>query len=236
MDSSLEAKLIPEDAQLSGDCGILIPAFNEEAGVAKVIETALASRLGPVLVVDDGSDDNTTEVALEADANVLKLIKNQGKGGAVFAGAQTLDTEVILMIDADLTGLTTEHLHDLAKPVLRGDFDMTRGVFTGGRLSTTAAQQIAPFLNGQRALLREKLLALPDFRDARFGVEVIITQGAEDHNWRWQNIALKDVSQVMKEEKRGFIQGVQYRIKMYYDLISTWLNLKRQRGKSEETV
>ena len=234
MDSSLGAKLFPEDAQLSGDCGVLIPAFNEEAGVAVVLKVALASNLGPVLVVDDGSNDQTTNIALKAGANVLKLAENQGKGGAVYAGARILDTRVILMLDADLTGLTTKHLVDLANPVLKGDLDMTRGIFTGGRFSTTAAQQLAPYLNGQRALLREKLLALPNFKEARFGIEVIITRGAEKHKWRWQDVPLKDVSQVMKEEKRGFWMGVNYRIKMYYDLISTWFRSKENRKKKKE--
>jgi glycosyltransferase involved in cell wall biosynthesis len=107
------------------------------------------------LVVDDGSNDNTAERAREAGASVLVLAKNTGKGGAVAAGARALQTEVIILIDADLIGLQIEHLVKLATPVLEGEVEMTRGTFRGGRWPTATAQRLAPQLNGQRAIRRQ---------------------------------------------------------------------------------
>jgi glycosyltransferase involved in cell wall biosynthesis len=203
---------------------VLIPAFDEAGTVADVVQVARAAALGPVLVVDDGSSDATSEKALEAGAVVLRLLQNQGKGGAVWAGAEALQTEVVVLIDADLLGLTPKHLRDLAQPVLEDKADMTRGVFVGGRWQTTAAQKLTPQLNGQRAILREKLLSLPDFRASRYGIEIIITQAAKRLGWRCQDVALQDVSQVMKEEKRGFWAGFKYRLGMYRDLIKAIFN------------
>ncbi len=208
-------------------CGILIPAFNEETTVARVVSVALESSLGAVLVVDDGSSDRTATVAKQAGATVLQLPKNLGKGGAVFEGIRALQTELVLMIDADLIGLTTQHLKDLAQPVLDGKADMTRGVFTGGRWTTTAAQQLTPQLNGQRAIVREKLLGVPHLRDSRYGIEVAITEHAKRERWRVTDVAMPNVSQVMKEEKRGLWQGLKYRLWMYADIFRTYIKRKQ---------
>lgn len=210
----------------SSVCSILIPAFNEEKTIARIVAVALESNLGSVLVVDDGSSDQTASVAKQAGATVLQLPQNLGKGGAVFEGIRALQSEIVLLIDADLTGLTTEHLRSLARPVLDGKADMTRGVFTGGRWTTTAAQQLTPQLNGQRAIVREKLLGVPGLRDSRYGVEIAITEHAKREGWRVVEVAMPNVSQVMKEEKRGFWQGLKYRLWMYADILRTYLRKK----------
>ncbi len=214
--------LFPKDLDLTGDCAVVIPAYNEEATVASIVKLALEANLGLVLVVDDGSTDKTKENSLAAGAAVLKIIENVGKGGAVWLAAKTLQTKAIVLIDADLTGLKSQHIIDLAKPVLNDEVDMTRGNFSGGRWQTTAAQNISPQLNGQRGILREKLLALPDFSKSRYGIEIAITKGAKKNNWRTANIDLKDVSQIMKEEKRGFLAGFIIRLGMYRDILKTW--------------
>jgi hypothetical protein len=212
---------------LTGICGILIPAFNEEKTVATVVRVAVESSLGSVLVVDDGSSDQTASVAGRAGAAVLKLPKNLGKGGAVFEGIRALQTEIVLLIDADLTGLTAKHLKDLAQPVLDGKADMSRGVFTGGRWTTTAAQQLTPQLNGQRAIKREKLLKIQGLRDSRYGIEIAITERAKRENWRTVDVAMPNVSQIMKEEKRGFWQGLKVRLWMYADILKTYIKGKK---------
>jgi glycosyltransferase involved in cell wall biosynthesis len=208
---------------LKGLCGILIPAFNEEKTVARIVQVALESQIGPVLVVDDGSSDNTTSIAEQAGATVLKLTKNLGKGGAVFEGSSALQTDVVLLIDADLTGLNAQHLKALAEPVITKRTEMTRGVFTGGRWATTAAQHLTPVLNGQRAIVREKLLTVPGLRESRYGIEVAITEHAKRQSWRTTDVEMLNVSQVMKEEKRGFWQGLKYRFAMYADILRTYL-------------
>lgn len=209
-------------------CAILIPAYNEASSIATVIVTAAAAKLGPVLVVDDGSLDGTSGVAGRAGAEVLRLPRNTGKGGAVFAGASHLAADVVILIDADLTGLTPEHLSALALPVMRGEVDMTRGVFKGGRWSTTAAQKIVPQLTGQRAIRRELLLGLADLPSSRYGIEVVITEAARKGHWRTCDVRLPGVSQVMKEEKLGLVHGVGRRLRMYGDIVLALTGFKRQ--------
>jgi glycosyltransferase involved in cell wall biosynthesis len=217
-----------DEHSTQADCSILIPAYNEEQSIATVIRSAAAARLGPVLVVDDGSTDATAEVAHRAGADVLRLPHNKGKGGAVFAGASRLSSEVVILLDADLTGLSPSHLRALAVPVMKGEVDMSRGVFKGGRWSTTAAQKIVPHLTGQRAIRRTLLLELDGLQESRYGIEVVITEAARKRNWRTCDVPLPGVSQVMKEEKLGLVQGVGRRLRMYGDIVLALAGFKRQ--------
>ena len=80
----------------------LIPAYNEAQRVGKVIAGALVHL--PVLVVDDGSSDDTADQAKQAGATVLKQSPNQGKGAALQAGFQWAikhKFEAVITLDAD---------------------------------------------------------------------------------------------------------------------------------------
>ncbi|UCH26159.1 MAG: glycosyltransferase [Trueperaceae bacterium] len=221
--ASFEGSDSARSGTLYGHCGVLIPAFDEARTIGSVVKTALKAKLGPVLVVDDGSNDDTAERAREAGASVLVLATNIGKGGAVAAGARALQTEVIVLIDADLTGLKSEHLVELAAPVLEGKVEMTRGTFLGGRWTTATAQRLAPQLNGQRAIRRQSLLNIDGLERSRYGLEIAITEYARRIGWRTSNVPLHGVSQVMKEEKRGLIKGFIDRLRMYRDIVTTLL-------------
>ena len=80
----------------------LIPAWNEGARMRPIVE-ATRARL-PVLVVDDGSDDDTAAVAEAAGATVVRHAENRGKGVALMAGfAWALERgyDAVLTLDAD---------------------------------------------------------------------------------------------------------------------------------------
>ncbi|MEX2503171.1 MAG: glycosyltransferase [Trueperaceae bacterium] len=209
---------VPSDAR----CAILIPAKDEAERVGSVVAVALRAGLGLVLVVDDGSRDATALVADGAGAEVLRLGENRGKGGALLAGAEHLEQEVLVLLDADLVGLRPEHVRALADPVLAGEVEMTRGVFHGARWSTTAAQRIAPQLGGQRGIVRERLLEVQGLADSRYGVEIRIGDTAFDRSWTWRDVPLPGVSQVTKEEKDGWWRGVRNRVGMYRDIVRSW--------------
>jgi glycosyltransferase involved in cell wall biosynthesis len=198
---------------------ILIPALDEAATIAQVVAVARRANLGPVLVIDDGSADDTAALARRAGAEVLRLPRNRGKGGALAAGARERSEEVLVLLDGDLVGLRPQHVRALAEPVVRNEADMTRGVFVGGRWATTFAQKWMPVLNGQRALRRAGLLAVEDLDASRYGVEVAISEHARHAHWRTRDVPLRGVSQVMKEEKRGPLRGLSVRVRMYAEIL-----------------
>jgi len=208
---------------------VVVPAYNEAATVGRVARTALSAGVGAVVVVDDGSVDGTAEAAMAAGADVVRLGHNGGKGGALQAGAMAVREEVLVLLDADLVGLRAEHVRALAAPVLSGEVDMTRGIFTGGRFRTSLAQRVTPQLSGQRALRREALLAVPGLGDSRYGVEVAITRHAIRCGWRFVDVPLPGVSQVMKEEKRGLLKGLGSRARMYGDIVAALLRPRWRR-------
>lgn len=80
----------------------LIPGYNESERIRAVIEATRAFL--PVLVVDDGSTDDTAAIAEAAGATVLKQVPNQGKGAALkrgFRWAIDNGADAVLMLDAD---------------------------------------------------------------------------------------------------------------------------------------
>ena len=80
----------------------LIPAYREAPRVAAVVTGALVHL--PVVVVDDGSDDGTADVAEAAGATVIRQVPNQGKGAALRAGFRhvlALGCEAVVTLDAD---------------------------------------------------------------------------------------------------------------------------------------
>jgi hypothetical protein len=205
---------------------VVIPAYNEARRIRRVIEVARrCPGVAEVLVVDDGSGDQTSRVSSAAGARVVRLRENQGKGAAMLAGATAASCEVLVFLDADLLGLEVTHLQALAGPVLAGKADMTMGLFESGRISTDLAQKLTPFLTGQRAMKRSDFLAVPGVAEAGFGVEVAISHYAKEAGLRVTKVTLAGVSQIMKEEKRGFRAGFWSRLKMYRDLVRSWFQL-----------
>lgn len=80
----------------------IIPAYNEGRHVAAVIQKTL--KYLPVLVIDDGSKDDTADQAEAAGAEVLRQVPNQGKGAALMNGfrrAVELGYDAVVMLDAD---------------------------------------------------------------------------------------------------------------------------------------
>lgn len=197
---------------------VVIPAFNEAETVAGVVE--VARQLTPeVIVASDGSEDETVRVAREAGATALDLHPNGGKGPALKAALQATQAEYVVMLDADLTGLTPQHLQLLLRPVLEGQLDMSIGVFEGGGFVTDWGNKLTPHLSGQRACRRAWLLSVPGLGEERWP-EPAITAHLKDTGARWDYVELPQVAQVLKEKKRGFWKGAQARTKMYVDLLT----------------
>jgi glycosyltransferase involved in cell wall biosynthesis len=108
----------------------IVPAFNEERTIARVIEEIRGVDLGfEIVVVDDGSHDRTALVAEHAGVHVLRLPFNLGIGGAVQAGYQfARDNGFDLAVQIDGDGQhDPRELRALLEPILAGEADMVVG-------------------------------------------------------------------------------------------------------------
>lgn len=199
---------------------IIIPAFNEAERITDVLRAAKgASHIFEIIVVNDGSADNTAEVASKVSGvKVVDLKKNVGKGGAMAAGVASTTATVLAFIDADLAGIKAEHIDLIIRPVLKDECDMCVGVFRGGKIRSNAAMAVTPWLSGQRAMKRELFEAIPYINEERFGVEVAITTTARNKKARVKRVVLRGVSNCYKEEKYGLVKGLQARTKMYREI------------------
>lgn len=199
---------------------LIIPAFNEERRISNVLRVVSKTQLiDEVIVVDDGSNDRTAAVATSYGAKVINHPCNRGKGAAMKTGINAAAGEILVFLDADLIGLAPLHLQKLVVPLLSdAGLVMTRGQFRGGRLQTDFAQIVAPSISGQRAVRKDFIASMPGLEKTRYGVEVAITKYCKQKKVKFKDVVLKDLTQVVKEEKEGYVKGLQSRARMYRDI------------------
>jgi glycosyltransferase involved in cell wall biosynthesis len=211
--------------------GAVIPAWNEEQDIPLVLNTVGPVKwLSEIVVIDDGSIDNTLAVAQECAGKyrhmvVEQLAENKGKGAAMLAGVRALDEdiEIVIFLDADLYGFTADHLAKLRDPVVSQRCDMTVAGFRKGRWRTDLSQRFTPNLSGQRCLPRKAVeQALPPLADSGYGVEIGLTLYGRRHKWRVEYVIWEGASHDMKEGKLGLLEGSKIRTMMYQQILDTW--------------
>ncbi len=210
----------------------IIAAYNEEKTIGPILDVLKESPLiDQIVVVSDGSTDRTVEIARNKGAEVVELLHNVGKGGALYHGLGYIRSDIVLLLDADLIGLTSEHVEALVGPVMKGEADIAIGVFEEGRLATDLAQKIAPFLSGQRAIKTDILQNIPDMEVTRYGVEVAINRYVRKNGVQVKLVKLLGLTHVMKEEKFGLVKGLRERVRMYWEIFK---NMYRRVDKEEK--
>jgi hypothetical protein len=172
---------LPQTAGVS----VIIPAFNEEAGIAAVLRQVCSLGHGyEVIVVDDGSSDGTAEIAEAFDCRVVRHQKNCGKGTAMRTGVLSASSENIVFIDADDT-YPVDAISTIARLLLRSDFvigERVNGRENIPRLNQLGNDAIALMirmlygfngtdpLSGLYGLKREAFLRM-DLRSPGFAIE-----------------------------------------------------------------
>ncbi len=198
----------------------IIPAYNEESTIADVIKTVKrVPEIDTIIVVSDGSTDRTVAIARSLKVQVYEIKKNVGKGGAIKRGFEKTDSDILLFLDADLIGLKCEHIYALINPLKENIADMTIGIFSKGRLLTDLSQFITPNLSGQRAIKRKIINIIPDLDLLKFGVEIAINKTVKKYDYKVSKVKLHNVTQRIKEEKFGLVEGTKKRLQMYLDII-----------------
>jgi len=147
---------------------IIIPAKNESAAIGAVVESAVKNYPeAQVIVVDDGSDDDTAGVAEAAGARVLRHPESLGNGAAVKAGARAATGDLIAFMDGDGQHDAGELAPLLAK--IDQGYDMAIGARDSGSHASVGRLFANGIYNGIASLLTGR--SIPDltsgFRVAR---------------------------------------------------------------------
>ena len=169
---------------------VIIPAFNEEKTVASVVEVVKnVSYIDEIIVVNDGSSDNTELEAKKAGATVINHNTNKGKGEALCTGYLEAKCDIIAFIDADIHNLTSSKVDKMLKPILLGKADITKTKFSraSGRVTELTAKPLLNYffpeisfaqpLSGQFAAKKEALKRINFEKD--YGVDVGIVIDAD---------------------------------------------------------
>ncbi|MBO8142541.1 MAG: glycosyltransferase family 2 protein [Firmicutes bacterium] len=167
---------------------VVIPARNEARSLPATLQAAgRLPQAAEVVVVDDGSDDETARLAAAHGCRVVRMGRPQGKGAALAAGVRVARGRILVFLDADLED-TAALAAKLLEPVLAGHADMAVAAFPApSRGGFGLVQWVARLgirylggpwmrspLSGQRAVRREVLEAVGELAGG-FGIEVGLT-------------------------------------------------------------
>ena len=198
-----------------------IPCYNEEATIGSVVLKA-KRHVDEVLVIDDGSVDDTARVAEEAGAVVIKHKENKGKAFGIknaFKYALENDFDVVVAIDGDGQH-DADEIPNLLKPVLEGKADMSIG-FRFGRLTEmplwrkvgkrvldyatgVGAQKITDSQCGFRAFNRKAVEGfVPRLRGNGFSVESEQLVLAKDLNLKIAEVRISCRYKNLKSSKKN---------------------------------
>jgi len=209
---------------------VVIPAFNEEKNIGKVIEE-VKKVIDWVIVVDDGSSDKTALIAKEKGATVLTHLVNCGQGAALKTGsdwARAKEADIIIHFDADGQHLVDD-IKNLIEPLLKGEVDITLG---SRFLKKTNVPWTKKYLILWPAIFLNWLLVGIKLSDAHNGLRAIsreaykkfnLTQPRMAHNTeilaeiKRNNLRFKEVGVTVSyhEYGQGFFSG----LKIIKDLI-----------------
>jgi dolichyl-phosphate beta-glucosyltransferase len=167
---------------------VIIPAYNEATRLRSTLERVVAYLdrqpfSSEVLVVDDGSTDDTAMIAREyagehATVRILRYTPNHGKGRAVKEGMREADGQLMLMCDADLS-TPIEEFEKLVRFVAEG-FDVVIG---SRALPESELRVHQPWLRerlGRSFNLLVRILGVRDFSDTQCGFKLFTRQAARD--------------------------------------------------------
>ena len=219
---------------------VIIPAYNEEKSIAKVIQD-LPSIVDEIVVVSNNSSDETIDVAKKAGATVLTE-KRRGYGYACLKGisyikSQSIKPDIIVFLDGDYSDYPNE-LNKLIAPITNEDFDFVLGARSkklrekgsmtipqifGNLLATSL---MAFFFNSKftdlgpfRAIKYNKLIDL-NMKDKTYGWTVEMQLKAIKRNYLYKEIHMKYRNRIGISKVSGTLKGTIFAgIKILYWIV-----------------
>ena len=209
---------------------IIIPAYNEESRIKNTLDGIKdIDEINEIIVVDDGSSDNTSKVAKEVNSSKITIItqdKNRGKGYALNNGLRLArkNADIIGFLDADL-GSSSSEVKKLIAPILNNEADVIIAKFPSAKrkgglgfvkrlakesvLKMTGVELDAT-LSGQR-LFKKEVLEVFDTMPFGYGVEVGMTIDILKYGFTIKEVLVNMTHNETGRNLKGFIhRGKQY--------------------------
>jgi glycosyltransferase involved in cell wall biosynthesis len=203
---------------------VVVPAFNEASTIGRVVQ-ALVSAYPRVVVVDDGSTDDTAGRARAAGATVLRHVLNRGQGAALETGLQygvRSGARVLVTFDADGQHLP-EDIPRLVAPILEGRAEVVLGSRFRG---TTEAMPPARRLVLRGAILFTRLTSGLRVTDAHNGLRAFSRRAAQTIEITLDRMA--HASELLDQIRRSRLSYVEVPVRIRYTAYS--------RGKGQSSL
>jgi glycosyltransferase involved in cell wall biosynthesis/AmiR/NasT family two-component response regulator len=185
----------------------IIPAYNEQVSIGSMV-LRTKKYVDHVIVVDDGSTDNTSEIAELAGAELIKHETNMGKGKALETGFKAVNNaEIILTLDGDGQH-KAEEIPKVLKPIIDGEADIVNGsrYLNGNEENTPAYRRIGQSVldiatnfnaqsnitdsqSGFRAFAKYTIPAFK-FRESGYGIESEMISEASNAGFKIKEVEI----------------------------------------------
>lgn len=198
---------------------MIISARNEAPTIAGPIEAALSTPgVGRVIVVDDGSNDRTGEIARLAGAEVIRRDGAGSKALAMREGLRASNADVIVFFDGDIIAPAPEHLEGIVAPVLDGTAPLSIGVVSYGAMLDPLFLRLPP-ISGLRAMKRWVFEAVPPEKLRGLQIEIMINEVIARRRLPFAVRTLRGCRHRTKRDKLGLVRGWSSQLAMVGELL-----------------
>ncbi|MDQ2933172.1 MAG: glycosyltransferase family 2 protein [bacterium] len=199
---------------------VIIPAYNEEETIGGVVSSAIAHpSFTEIIVVDDGSDDETAIRAEKMGARVIRLPQNVGKAVAMSKGVQEAKNDIILFLDADIWGYDHAQLSMIIDPVINGKYEMFVGIRERKIFLFNKYAHFFPIISGERAMTRSLWEKIPKKYKKGFEIEIASNYIAKRTKKGMGFMLLSGIHHATKEKKYGLFEGLWRRMCMIGEIL-----------------
>lgn len=126
---------------------VIIPAYNEEKTIGKVINIVKKSSIkNEIIVVDNCSTDRTSSIARDMGVKVV-YCADKGKGVAMLYGLKEANSDIIVYLDADIADYEEDIIDKLVEPIINRDVDFVKSTFNRKEGGVVTEVMVKPLLN-----------------------------------------------------------------------------------------